>query len=124
MGEHSEGIAASSGGGENNGLGSCQAHHVGISTTEDRGGAAGAVGKVQSSEEGCLEPREPAAKGAAGFHALSQSHCPDAHLQVMLGLSFANSRQTACCFARCAASPELSFGEIGCAVGFVGSACC
>jgi hypothetical protein len=51
MGEHSEGIAASSGGGKNNGLGSCQAHHVGISPQEDRGGTAGKVGEGEGCEK-------------------------------------------------------------------------
>jgi hypothetical protein len=48
MGKCSETVAANAGG-EVNGIGSCQAHHVGISTEEDRGGAAGTVGEVQGA---------------------------------------------------------------------------
>jgi len=61
MGEGAEGIAASSRGSENNGLGSCEAHHVGISPQEDCGGAAGEVGEdTGEAEEGCcLEPTGP-----------------------------------------------------------------
>jgi hypothetical protein len=44
MGKAAEGIAAN-GRGEDNGLGSGEAHHVGISPQEDRGGAAGEVGE-------------------------------------------------------------------------------
>jgi hypothetical protein len=44
MGEYSEPIAASSRDGET-GLCSCEAHHVGISTQEDRGGTKGTVGE-------------------------------------------------------------------------------
>jgi hypothetical protein len=52
MGKGWEGIEASGGS-----LGSCEAHNVDFSPQEDRGGAAGAVGKVQSrEEEGGLEP--------------------------------------------------------------------
>jgi hypothetical protein len=56
MGKGSEGIAASSGDGEDNGPGSCKAHHVSISPEEDRGVSAGTVGEVESRNEGCLEP--------------------------------------------------------------------
>jgi hypothetical protein len=57
MGEGSEGIAASSGGSENNGLGSCEAHHVGISPQEDRGGSKSEMGEVEGrAEEGGLDP--------------------------------------------------------------------
>jgi hypothetical protein len=103
---------------------SSQAHHVGISPQEDRGGAARKVGAVQSGKEGSLKTKGACCgECVAGFRA--QSHCPDAHLQVMLGFSFANSRQVACCFARREASSELSSAEIGCAVDcFAGSACC
>jgi hypothetical protein len=55
MGEHSEEIAASGGGGEN-GLGS-QAHYVGISPEEDRCGTKGTLGEV----EGGITVWEPAA---------------------------------------------------------------
>jgi hypothetical protein len=48
MGEGPGWIAASEG---SDGLGSCKAHHVGVSPEEDRDGAAGEVGEVQSSEE-------------------------------------------------------------------------
>lgn len=55
MGKSSEEIAASSGGGKVNGLGSCQAHHVSISPQEDRCGTAGKVGEVEGGEAvGCL----------------------------------------------------------------------
>jgi hypothetical protein len=54
MGESSEEIAANGCGNENNGIGS-QAHHVGISTTEDRVGTKGTVGEDTSAgEEGGL----------------------------------------------------------------------
>ena len=43
---------------ENDGLGTCEAHHVGISPQEDRGGAASEVGEVQSSEEGKVKDRD------------------------------------------------------------------
>jgi hypothetical protein len=56
MGQGSEGIAAS-GGSENNGLGSGEAHHVSISSPEDRSVSASALGEVEgAAEEGCLEP--------------------------------------------------------------------
>ena len=55
MGEGSEGIAAS-GDSENNGLGSCEAHHVSSSPQEDRGVSESAVGENKgAAEEGCLE---------------------------------------------------------------------
>jgi len=47
MGVRAETVAASSGGNSENGLGSSQAHHVGISPKENRGGAKGTVGEVQ-----------------------------------------------------------------------------
>jgi hypothetical protein len=47
MGEGSEWIAASSGGSENNWVGTCEAHHVGISPQEDRGGAKVTLGEVE-----------------------------------------------------------------------------
>jgi len=43
MGKGWEGIEASGGS-----LGSCEAHHVGISAQEDRGGTAGTVGEGKS----------------------------------------------------------------------------
>jgi hypothetical protein len=46
MGESKQRIAASSCHGENNGLGSREAHHVSRSPEEDRSGTAGEVGKV------------------------------------------------------------------------------
>jgi hypothetical protein len=59
MGEDSKGIAASSGGSQNDWFGSCKAHDVGVSPEEDRSGTAGEMGEVQSSEEeGGLEPAE------------------------------------------------------------------
>lgn len=68
MGEHSETVAAN-GGGENNGLGSSQAHHVGISPQENRGGAKGTVGEVQSGEEegGIVARGACCCEYAAGF---------------------------------------------------------
>jgi hypothetical protein len=51
MGKGSEGTEASSGESENNWLGSCKAHHVGIRPQEDRGGAAGTVGEGTGGEE-------------------------------------------------------------------------
>jgi hypothetical protein len=57
VGKDPKGIAAS---GENNCVGSCEAHHVGSSTDEDCGGTAGKVGEVQGGEEeSCLEPTQP-----------------------------------------------------------------
>jgi hypothetical protein len=51
MGKGSKRIEASSG--ENNCVGSCEVHHVGIRTQEDRGGAAGTVGEgAGGAEEG------------------------------------------------------------------------
>jgi hypothetical protein len=68
MGKSSKGTEASSGESENNWLGSCKTHHVGISPEEDRSGAAGTVGEVQSSEEeGDVEPLEPAAQMRQAF---------------------------------------------------------
>jgi hypothetical protein len=45
MGMGPEGIAASSGDSEDNGPGSCKAHHVGISPQEDRGRFGGHGGR-------------------------------------------------------------------------------
>jgi hypothetical protein len=53
MGRCSETVAANADG-EVNGIGSWQAHHVGISTEEDRGGTTGKVGEGEGGEEGCL----------------------------------------------------------------------
>jgi hypothetical protein len=54
MGEGSQCIEASSG--ENNCVGSCEAHHVRISPPKDRGGTAGAVGAGEGgAKEGGLE---------------------------------------------------------------------
>jgi hypothetical protein len=47
MGEGWEGTEAS----ENNGLGSCQTHYVGISPQEDRSSAEEAVGEGEGGEE-------------------------------------------------------------------------
>jgi hypothetical protein len=56
MGEYSGEIAASVGGGEVNGLGSSQAHHVRIGTPENRGGAKGTLGEdTGAGEESGLE---------------------------------------------------------------------
>jgi hypothetical protein len=53
LGKSAEWIAANDG---SAGLGSCKAHHVGVSPQEDRGGTAGAVGKgAGGEEEGGLE---------------------------------------------------------------------
>jgi hypothetical protein len=65
MGEGSEWIEASE---ECDGRGSCQAHHVGVSPHEDRGGRTCTLGEVQGGEEeGGLEPREPAARMRQAF---------------------------------------------------------
>jgi len=52
MGKRAETISASSGGSESNECDSRQAHHVGSSPQEDRGGAAGEVGEDTCREEG------------------------------------------------------------------------
>jgi hypothetical protein len=54
MGKGSERIAASSCDSENNGLGSCEAHHVSISPPEDRSFSKGTVGEVEGRKKGCL----------------------------------------------------------------------
>jgi hypothetical protein len=55
MGEGSKGISISSSDSENNGLGSCEAHHVSRSPQEDRSVPASEMGENKSStEEGCL----------------------------------------------------------------------
>ena len=46
-----------------------------------------------------------------------QSRCPDAYLQVMLGLSFANSRQALCCFVLCCWSASEGGVEVGVTAG-------
>ena len=51
MGEGSRGIAAN-GASENNGLGTCEAHHVSIGPWEDRSVSAGKVGEGEGSKEG------------------------------------------------------------------------
>ena len=51
MGRYSENIAANSVGSENDGLRSCQAHDVGISTSEDRAGTKGTMGKDTGAGE-------------------------------------------------------------------------
>jgi hypothetical protein len=48
MGEGWQGISAS----ENDGLGSCEAHHVGFGSQEDRSGTAGTVEETKGREEG------------------------------------------------------------------------
>ena len=58
MGEGTRRVATNSSG-EGDGLGSCEAHNVGISPQEDRGGTAGKVGEGEGGEEGWLEPAEP-----------------------------------------------------------------
>ena len=50
MDESSEPIAAGNGGGENNGFGRREAHHVGISPQENRRSATNALGEVEESE--------------------------------------------------------------------------
>jgi hypothetical protein len=56
MGEGAEGIAAGSRSSENNGFGSCEAHDVAIGTSENCGGAAGAVGEnTVEAEKGWLD---------------------------------------------------------------------
>jgi hypothetical protein len=68
MGEGSEWIEASSGGSENDRLGSCEAHYVDFTPQEDRGGTAGTVGEGGEEESG-IGPREPCCEDAAGFPA-------------------------------------------------------
>jgi hypothetical protein len=46
-----------------------------------------------------------------------QSRCPDAYLQVMLGLSFADSRQAVCCFVLCCRSAAEVGVEAGVTAG-------
>jgi len=57
MGKGSQRITTS-GDSENNGLGSCEAHHVSISPEEDCSISEGEVGEAEggAAEEGCLEP--------------------------------------------------------------------
>jgi len=60
MGEGSEGIAASSGDSENNGLGSCEAHNVGISPQEDRRRSKSEMGEVEEgSVASCGKTSDP-----------------------------------------------------------------
>jgi hypothetical protein len=63
MGEGGQGIAAISS--ENHWVRTCEAHYVGCRTQENRGGAASAMGKDTSGEEGgvvsleaCCEVRQ------------------------------------------------------------------
>ncbi len=56
MGEGSKEIAASSGGSENNWLGSSEAHHFGSRTPEDRRRSKSSVGEVEGWEEGGVGP--------------------------------------------------------------------
>jgi hypothetical protein len=51
MGKDSQGTEADSSGSENYGLDTCEAHYVGFSPQEDRGGAAGTVGEIESREQ-------------------------------------------------------------------------
>jgi hypothetical protein len=66
-------IEASSRGSENNCVGICEAHHVGISPQEDRGGTAGKMGEGEgASEEGGVKRsaiKEPATSVAGGVIA-------------------------------------------------------
>jgi tRNA(adenine34) deaminase len=58
MGEDPKGIAASSAGGESKRLGTCEAHHVGSSSQEDRSRARSEVGEAKgAAEEGGIELR-------------------------------------------------------------------
>jgi len=50
MGKEPKGIAARS-----DRLNDCEAHHVGISPQEDRGGATGTVGEGEGGEEGAAK---------------------------------------------------------------------
>jgi len=54
MGKGSERIAASSGGSETDGLGSYEAHDVGVRASEDCGSSAGKVGEGEATEESCV----------------------------------------------------------------------
>ena len=51
MGEGSAGIAAISGGRENNGIRSCEAHDVSVGPQEDRSLPTGKMGEVESAAE-------------------------------------------------------------------------
>jgi hypothetical protein len=51
MGKDSQGTEADRSGSEDYGLDSCEAHDVGFSPQEDRGGAAGTVGEIESRKE-------------------------------------------------------------------------
>jgi hypothetical protein len=52
MGEGSEGIAASSRGGESDKLGSCETHHVSISPQKNFGVPASEMGEGEGGSEG------------------------------------------------------------------------
>jgi hypothetical protein len=71
VGKGSKGTeASSSGSSENDGLDTCEAHHVGVSPQEDRGGAAGAVGEGEGWEEGGVGFIRGCREYVAGFLAL------------------------------------------------------
>jgi hypothetical protein len=68
MGASPKGIAASSGGSEGDCFGTREAHNVSISPEEDRDGTAGTVGTGKGGEkEGCLDPRQRAARVRQAF---------------------------------------------------------
>jgi hypothetical protein len=72
MGKGSEGIAINRDS-EDNGLGSCEAHHVGISASEDRGGTAGKMGEGKgTAEEGCLAVLTPSLDTGRGVSMLGR----------------------------------------------------
>jgi hypothetical protein len=69
MGKGSKRIAASSGGSEINWHNDCEAHHVSLSSEEDRRRSKSAVGEVQSREEDGIKyvARINPAASVAGF---------------------------------------------------------
>ncbi|HWY52911.1 MAG TPA: hypothetical protein VNZ03_00505 [Terriglobales bacterium] len=68
MGKRKEGIAACIGSGENNGCGSCEAHHVGVSASKDRRRSKIAMGKAEGgAEKGGVGTNEPAASLRQAF---------------------------------------------------------
>jgi hypothetical protein len=70
MGKRAETVAANSCGSENNGLGSCEAHHVGGFTEEDRCGCTGEVGEDTRRKEGGVAAWGVCCEYAAGSFLL------------------------------------------------------
>ena len=74
-------------------------HNLSSRQKEDRSRSAGEMGEGEGGEEGGVGSRRKT--GDRDDRAAVRSHCPDAYLQVILGLFFANSTQSACCFMLC-----------------------